>query len=257
MAILTEALTRQIVKEINETQEETRRGLAQRRHDIYHDGGKRFLIEAIRGEFGEDSVREMRIAPINVLKPIVNRRSAIYRNGPVRTTELESDQALVDAYTQELDVDNVMHKAHKYFNLFANTAIYAIPKQGLMGLEVVPPFLYSISPNKLNKTEIDIWVFSAFLEGGQIAPTRSVGPATGKQQFEKNQGYRTRPDAVASEEIETDTMRRQYIFWTDEMHVTTDEKGNWLKLDPEREMEQFVNPLGAAPVVKDYQWHIV
>jgi len=84
MAILNQALRSQIIGEITDEGEISRRFLMKRRHDIFKDGGKEFLIEQIRREFGAESLKEMRIAPINLLKKIVNKRSQIYNKPPVR-----------------------------------------------------------------------------------------------------------------------------------------------------------------------------
>ena len=51
MTDLSQDTVRQIIEEINGQSELTRRALAKRRHDIYKDGGKHYLIEQIKREF--------------------------------------------------------------------------------------------------------------------------------------------------------------------------------------------------------------
>jgi hypothetical protein len=248
MAITSEQL-KQIIEEIsNGGSEETRRAFMKRRHDIYTDGGKKFLIEQIEREFSHDALREMRLAPINILKKVINKRSAVYKAPPIRVAS-DGNQDLVDFYSAELEMDQTMTKANRYFNLFANTAIYPIPTQeGLQKVLVVPPYLYSIHPDPIDPTKVDTWIFNAFVEDSHITRRDDLASATGSQGWNREAGFKTQGDLVASNERDSDR-DRLYIVWNDEQHVTTDSRGNILILDPERDDSQFVNPIGIAPVV--------
>lgn len=125
--ILDQGQVSQLLKEIEDEPEIQRKLQAQKRQEIYKGGGKRFLIDQLLAEFGQDSLKEMRIYPINLLRKIVNKRSTIYNKPPQRTCELPSDQALLDYYVLEMDFDVQMQKANRYFNLHSNTAIYIRP----------------------------------------------------------------------------------------------------------------------------------
>ncbi len=59
---------KQKVSEINQTNEEDRRARSKKRHDIYKDKGKAFLLEELNREFDSDAIAEFRLAPINILK---------------------------------------------------------------------------------------------------------------------------------------------------------------------------------------------
>lgn len=248
MIELNNAAVNQIIDEINESSERDRRALAKRRHDIYKDGGRHFLIEQIVREFGREALKEMRLAPINLLKKIVNKRSNLYKKAPQRKTELESDQALVDFYTEELSINELMQKAHRYFTLFSNAVLYPRPDGDKITSEVVPPYLYSIVANPVDKTKIDSIVFNAFTEEGRMTPQQNTPAATGQENFSLERGFTSVKDKVGSNEIKTDE-RRQFIFWTDMQHFTTDHDGGLLLPEGITPEEGTVNPIEIKPIV--------
>lgn len=250
--ILTPEDVKQIVGEINQDAEKTRRSYVLRGHEIYRDAGRRFIIEQLKREFGnDDAIQEFRIAPINILKKIVNKKSAIYSRTPLRTTELDSDQDLMDYYAEELAFDQMMMKANRYYNLHANTQIYFKPEPQKDGskkiaMHVIPPHLYSVSSNMIDHTKADAIVFNAFTEGDEAAPDDSVRPV-GPQGFTRERGSKTDRDKVNSQERDLDR-NRLLIFWTDDQHFTTNNAGAILR-DPEMDDSQFENPIGMIPSV--------
>lgn len=71
-----------IIGQITSSSEEDRRQSARERGRIYKDGGKDFLIERLTQEFGKNALDEMRLAPVNIMKSIVDRKSIIYARPP-------------------------------------------------------------------------------------------------------------------------------------------------------------------------------
>lgn len=246
--IFTRAEAKKAVQEILEQSEVTRRAEAKRRHDIYKDGGRRFLIEQIKREFNDDAVDEMRVAPLNLLKKIINKKSQVYKKAPQRVCELESDQALLDYYTEELSVNEMFQKLNRYYNLSSNTVIYVRPSGNEIVADVVPSYLYSIKANETDQTEIEGYIFNSFKEDSTIAIQSNISSATGFQSFSLESGYKTSGDVIASQEKDTN-LGRSYIFWTKEQHVTTDQQGNFVEFVPGAGDAQFVNPIGMLPVI--------
>src|SRR6476469_399020 len=91
-----------ILTEILGKNESYRRADMLMRHDLYRGKSKPYLEQRIRHEFNEESVKEMRLVPVNVLKKIVDAKSIVYKSPPVRkvVTENQIDQALVDYYAK-------------------------------------------------------------------------------------------------------------------------------------------------------------
>ncbi len=246
--ILTDDQTRRIVEEIQGDAEVSRRALVKRRHDIYNDGGKAFLIENILREFGRDALGEMRITPINLLKKIVDKRAGVYRKAPVRKAENPQDQALVDYYAKTLSFNELMQKANRYLALASNTVVYFRPHNGTIKACVVPAYQYSIIANPIDQTVVDAYIFSSFVQEGRVAPDSAALPATGVQSYNQQRGFAQQGDLVASNEKSSDFTAQKYMFWTDQEQFTTDKSGNRYA-EPGQDDSQFQNPIGIAPVV--------
>lgn len=236
----------EIIGEITSSAEKDRRQTFRRRGRIYKDGGKDFLIEHITQEFGTEAVDEMRLAPVNALKSWVDRKSIIYARPAVRTTQEESDQALVDFYVEHMGFDNVMAKANRYYNLYSNCELYCIPKPLKDGkkvphVSVLPPFLYSVVTQQPDETKKKVLILSSF--NGDRDLNRKEIQRVGDIKTEKS--YKTSGDLVESNEAEL-TDSDFYIFWSDENHFTTDSSGGVI-VDPLN--PDGVNPIGTIPSV--------
>lgn len=248
MKILSNGDIANIIDEISDTAEVNRRALAKRRHDVYKDGGKAFLVEKILREFGQDSLAEMRIAPINLLKKIVDKRASIYKRAPTRTATNPQDQILVDYYAKEMCLDEVMAKANRYLVLAANTMVYIRPYEGKLKATVVPSYQYSIVPDQFEKCEPEVVIFSAYVDEGRVSPQAAPFPGTGVESFSEQRQDKLPEDLVDSNEKETLQKANQYIFWSEYEHFTTNDTGQKYTV-AELGPEQFYNPIGKMPVV--------
>lgn len=238
-----------IITEIKSNAEKSRRAYALRRHKIYRDGGREFLIEALETEFPMDAIKEFRLCTVNYLKKLVLKKSLIYKNPPIRkvVTQLDSDQKLVDFYTNELAFNIKMRQANEYYNLQANTALYVYPKGDFLEFKVVPPHLYSIVPDPYDRTKVKVWAFNNFAEASDITKQQDLPAATGHTGFDRTRNA-TAPNTVDSNAL-VSGQGRNFILWSDVFHATLDEDGRPIVLDPEKGMEQFINPIQMAPVV--------
>lgn len=222
--ILDTASVNQIIDEVTQTDEKDRRQSFRRRGRIYKDGGKDFLIEHLTKEFGVKALNEMRLAPINVLKSWVDRKSIIYSRPPVRKTESKTDQALMDAYVERTAFDMQMQKANRYFNLYSNCELYTLPKTNRDGTKepmtrVMPPWLYSVSTEAIDPTEKDVIVYSSFadkddsLERKEINKVSLIQESAGVRTGKPGQGIDAKQASMSGSAV-------PYIFWTDLQHFT-------------------------------------
>lgn len=246
--ILNQPVIRKIIEEVEGSAETDRRALIKRRHDIYKDGGKAFLVERILREFGQDALSEMRITPINLLKKIVDKRAGIYKRPPIRLATPVENQPLVNFYENEMSLNVLMAKANRYMCLASNTVVYIRPKDGKLSGCVVPAYQYSIVPQADDQTVVEAYIFSAFNNASQVTPQDAPYPATGVQSYSEQRYSKSQGDLVASNERQLDDSSTQYIFWTDQQHITTDSNGLPYKVDGMGE-EQFENPINLKPVV--------
>ena len=248
-----DGLAKEFVGEINGQAERDRRSLVLRRHEIYRDAGKRFIIEQLVKEFGStDAIKEMRLAPLNILKKIVNKKSAVYHSAPVRSTESPSDQILMDHYVPMLNMNGKMQKANRYYNLHSNTQIYVKPhprKDGTseIRMHIIPPHLYSVKPSPLDLNTEKVIAFSPFTEERMTTSSRDTSPV-GPTGFDRERSLKSGARDLVESNEKALSDDRHIIFWTDEAHFTTDNNGVIL-FDPAKDDTQFENPIGRIPSV--------
>jgi hypothetical protein len=242
---LDKQTVKQIISEITSEGEENRRADMLKRHKIYKDGGKEFLLEAVRREFNEDAVKEMRLSPVNILKKIINMKSQVYKRSPVRETEMESDQALVDYYTSALGLNVAMQKANRYYNLFANCQLYLrLDGEMKFNLDIVTPYQYSVIPNAYDLSIMEGVVFSTFPKQDELTDQKDAGPATGVQDYNRNKTPESNEALVKFDGVKDDDNTR-YVIWTNESYLVVNSKGQFV----EAINEELQNPLGFIPAV--------
>lgn len=247
--ILDNDQVKSIVAEIRGQAEVDRRALAKKRIDIYKDGGKAFLIEQIRREFDEDALREMRLVPLNLLKKVVNKLAGVYKKPPQRKATDEKDQALVDYYVKELDLNIVMAKLNRYLVLSSNAALYIRPHKGELKANVVPNYQYSLVPEKHDQCKAGAVIFSAFTQSGRVTPNSGTQPATGVQSYSQDSSFRQGKDLVDSNERDNRDSAPFLVFWTEEQHFTTNGEGLVLEAEGIPPEMQAVNPIEELSVV--------
>ena len=240
---------KEIINNINQNAEKDRRARALKRHQMFKDGGRDFLVDQVRKEFGEDAVQEMRLVPINILKKIISMRSGVYKKPPQRIATEQKDNDLITFYEKDLALNRKMQKANKYYNLFSNTELYVTnTDNGRLELDIVTPYHYVFLANKFNREIKEGIVFSVFPDQKDIAPEDEPNPATGRGTFSKNKGTMAESTKISSDQHYATQDHVQYTFWTPEFQYITDHKGTPIS-NIQGDVDNFVNPLGIIPSV--------
>jgi hypothetical protein len=103
-----------------------------------------YVKAALKSQLSEKSYEQAihRIAPINVLKRVMDKLSKIYSRPPVRTVEFgsASDEKLLAFYQEHLEINSVMANANRFFNLHKDVFVepYLDTETGLPKLRIVP-----------------------------------------------------------------------------------------------------------------------
>jgi hypothetical protein len=98
-----------------------------------------------------ESIRH-RVAPINLLRKIIEKLSKIYQDGVMREIEPEDETntEILDYYVREMDLNTQMTCANEAFNLYKNTAIEPyLDNQGNPQIRIIPSdrfLVYSTDP---------------------------------------------------------------------------------------------------------------
>lgn len=117
-----------------------------------------YLIKDLKEQLSRSSFKAMehRIAPINLLKRVIDKLSKIYNKAPLRWLEIESenDQELLNYYMKSMGVDESGMTFNELFNLFKNSAWEPFVKNGKPALRVIPSNRFLVySTDKVDPTE--------------------------------------------------------------------------------------------------------
>lgn len=126
--------------------------------DIYEGLLLEYLIKDLKQQLSKNSfgAMEHRIAPINLLKRVIDKLSKIYNKQPIRWLEKESenDQELFNYYLKQMGVDDSGMTLNELFNLFKNSAWEPFVKNGKPALRVIPSNRFLVySTDKVDPTE--------------------------------------------------------------------------------------------------------
>ncbi|RTL05199.1 hypothetical protein EKK58_08605 [Candidatus Dependentiae bacterium] len=188
----------------------------QKLFNIYEGLLLQYIEEDLKQQLSPESYEVIctRIAPINVLKRIVDKLSTIYAKPPKRTVVkgTEQDKELLSWYEQHMEINANMNIANELFNLHKTSTLEPYAYQGFPKLRAVPSDRsVMISTDKIDPTRPTIWV--------KLMGKQTVG--------------------VEQKEI-------LYIYTADSFTVATLE-GEILQSPPENPNGE--NPLGELPAV--------
>jgi len=195
--------------------------------DIYEGDLLSYVIEELRSQLSIESFDKAkhRIAPVNILKRVIDKLSKIYSVPPNRWLEIEkkADADLFDWYQKQFDINTTMQLANEFFNLFKNCAIEPYVNNGVPALRIIPSDRFTVYSNDF------------------IDPTRVT-------HFIKHAGKikKTKTNGTQAETKKVDL----FFIYTDEEFLPVDSEGDIVQeiLD-ELNNPEGVNPYGKIPAV--------
>lgn len=126
--------------------------------DIYEGDLVKYVLIDFAKQLSPKNFEQVkhRIAPVNVLRRMVDKLSKIYNNPPTRwlVENNTKDQELFEWYLEELDMNVNFGLTNEFFNLFKNSAIEFFVKDRKPAIRTVPSdrFLpysaYSVDPTE-------------------------------------------------------------------------------------------------------------
>jgi hypothetical protein len=187
--------------------------------EIYEGDLLKYIQQALRKQLSKKAYESIvhRIAPVNLLRKLIEKLSKIYQEGVIRkiTPDDETNKELLSWYVSQTDMNTQMACATESFNLYKNCAI--------------EPYIDNNSNPKLRVIPSDRFL---------VYSTDPVDPQR-VTHYIKCMGYR---DQNQKEMI--------YYLYTDEEFLAVNHKGD-VQLDI---MERFdnlegINPYGKIPMV--------
>lgn len=112
-----------------------------------------YVLASLRKQLSEQSYEAAkdRIAPINLLRRVVDKLSKIYSKPPSRNLVLDDqgDQKLLDFYFDEMDPNTNFNMSNEFYNTYKNVAVEAFIQEEKPKIRVVPADRYLFYSNDI------------------------------------------------------------------------------------------------------------
>jgi len=123
--------------------------------NIYEGDLLSYVLADLKEQLSEKTYQQIqyRVAPINVLKRLIDKLSKIYIRSPKRELDggSEKDAALFTWYQERMQVDVGLSLANEFFNLFKTAALEPFVYRGVPKLRVIPSDRFFVhSTDKVN-----------------------------------------------------------------------------------------------------------
>lgn len=262
--ILDQGFRKKIIEEIKGPENIARKADALKRHDCYKDQTKKWVLEALRREFEEQTVEEMsgRVSNISIARKIVDKLAQTYVHGVDRLVEDELSQEAVDKLERELDLNTKMKKADRGLELHKNEMVQVVPKYNSRQSDIalspkydivvrpMAPYEYDVIEDFDNRTMPRVVILTDFVERKQIESsqfTTNYANLDGGALIASSSAYGDSQEQIVADSPEDAGQQCQtYIWWSDKYHFTTDDKGQIIsKMSP----EDGLNPIQIMPFI--------
>lgn len=163
--------------------------------NIYEGDLLTYLLEDLQKSLSPQSYEQIknRVAPINLLKRMIDKLSQLYSKSPQRLVQTldgkeagSKDQKLVEAYQKSMGIDTVGSLTNEFFNLFKGTLLEPYLDEGQPKARVVPSdrfFVHSTNMvNPLKPTHL-VKIMGTYQAAGKDGGERTVFYAYTKDEF--------------------------------------------------------------------------
>lgn len=238
---------RKLIDHIESQDNLGRKASSYRASEILNDRLKPYVIEELREQFDENSIKEIPVvSSINIAKRIVNALACIYREAPVRGfPELTEDQVeQVKTLYSDMELNKKLNLANKCFKNHDQCLVQIVPKNGRLYPRILKPHQWDIIPSMTDPDEAAGYIISAYDNYSElIEAADEPGTATGQMTaYEANSRNYKSQKAVE----QTTKKKRLYLVWTMEENYFMNHDGDFVG-------EVMPNPLrdfGMMPFVE-------
>lgn len=256
--ILDPAVRKKIIEEIEGPENKERKYKHFRRHMIMKDQTDYFVIDMLQKQLDQATVKEMTFAlsNISIYRKVIDKLARVYNAGVDRkvmkadgTEDVESTKK-IEELASELEVNTKQKTLNRYLKAHLNTCMYIKPcpnEDGSWSIVLMPmaPHLYDVVEHYYDRTKPMVYVLSNY-DYKQVSYTNndpskegrsftdSVIPRIGDQ----------KDQVIADTPEDANYDSKEYIWWSDKYHFTTDCTG-------EIKSESNENPIEVKPFV-DY-----
>lgn len=240
-----------LIEEIEASENKARKREAFRRYQCYKDMTNRYVAQMLLDQFDVSTVIEMRyaIANISIVKKVIDKLAKVYSSGADRT--ISDDQKAtqtIEKLEKYLCINTEMKKTNRFLKLQKNLALYVKPcpvgDKWTIKLEPLNPYLYDVVEDYYDRTKPLVYILSSYTPPADsfalLDPAYRTGtPTVAPQGNNRDEKIADTPsDQTKGED-------KQYVFWSDDYHFTTNSQGEFI---PNPENTKNENPFGICPI---------
>lgn len=234
-----------------------RKAASYRASEIINDRIRPYVIEELRNQFNEDSVREIPvISSVNIAKRVINQL-LIYRDAPERefTEVSESQKEAIDLVYQDMMINKKMNLSNKVYKNHDQCLIQVIPKNGKLIMRVLKPHQWDAVPSQDDPEVAEAYIISAYDNYSELLEdSKEPGSATSYQSMhsQNNENYKNKRAIKAQDDDE-----KIYLIWTMEESFFCDNKGNIVGEPTANPLAQFnMMPFVEVSAEKEFEYWV-
>lgn len=241
--ILDPKYRKQVIAHIKCGENVARKREMKKRHEVYKDLTVKWVIKKLEDEgLKRETIQIManRAANVSICRKVVNKLARSYNGGVIRETGTESGNMLISDLVALLSFDARQKKADRYRKLFKNAAVMTVPdlqeeigdkKVYALKNMVLAPWQYDVLEWQGDCENAGALILSDYVETSLLGLPVNNSTALSKERID---------ESVASRDRYSET----YIWWSDQYHFTTNEKGQIIKL---LSPDDLANPIQRIP----------
>jgi len=237
--ILDEEVRKRIIDDIEGAENQRRKSLAYKWHEIWKNKSKDFVRELLVLMLDAATVREMEytISNLSIAKKIVDKLAKVYANGVTRKYESEGDTKSLNCLEDKLEINTQMKTSNKLLKLLRNAVLYIKPvmffdkegeKKWRPSWVPMSSHLYDVVEMENDRTKPMVVILSNFersaltLGLGQASvPTLAAQHRITSNPSFKGDGIDQTIADKKEDETETGEQKKPYVWWADKYHFTT------------------------------------
>lgn len=252
--LLDVGVRRALIQEIEAPENRQRKSVSLKQYEIFNDRIHQYVLEHLRGQFSENTVKEMPIiSALNIARRIVKQEASIYREEPKRRFENVPDDVadkIVTAYDDE-GWNDKFGTANEYFKLQQQCHLQWTLKNGKLKPRILLGHQIDAIPDPEDPENalgyiISIFDKTLYLNDTRTTPTGYISPshAIGVDGFNK----------MIADRNDWKEKNKRYVVWTKDLNFIMDSKGVIVSEDTK-------NELGLIPIIdisssKDFEYWV-
>lgn len=257
--ILDADYRKMIIEEIEGNENKQRKASMKKRYDIFKNNSKSYVLAKMQDEAeeGDKLANEIinRLSNISFLKQIVKKKAMVYKEGVERNSidEKEKSQQVIDRLEQLVNFNSTMKKVNRYVELFKNAAVQVLPYKNPITekysyqLKVLPPYLYDVIEDGKNPEVPRAYILSYYSQSTSESNYKPENMSGNREAPEMRKSFRSGDGVdqrIADAADDEGGKTKEYIWWSNKYHLTTDEKGEIISgLTPDNNL----NPIQILP----------